>query len=135
MFLRRVVIELDQHFADTTSTRTVSFQPVLCAAGALAVPLTEYGTACREYGRMQHHVAHAGNDPTFMSAFCAANIGFVHIEDTAVDKVSVMEVRFSAVIHIAHRAMIHPAVMIHVAAVHLAHAPILPPCICAFMLS
>ncbi|MNP76702.1 hypothetical protein D3C76_1739940 [compost metagenome] len=62
--------------------------------------------------RMQHHVPFPGDRPTLIPPFRGRELRRVHIEGFAVNPVAVTEVEpMHAVIHPAHVAMIHLAVI------------------------
>ena len=75
---------------------------------------------------MQHHVALTRNHPAFMLPFCRGKHRFIHIKRLAINPVGIMEIKRSAMLHVAHVAhvaMLHipHLTVVHIVIIHMAH--------------
>ena len=71
---------------------------------------------------MQHHVALTRNHPAFMLPFCRGKHRFIHIKRLTINPVGIMEIKRSAMLHVAHVAMLHipHLTVVHIAMIHIA---------------
>ena len=109
IFFRCIVIKLHQHFSGTLPSTYQRYLPSPRDAPlAVCHFLTRYGTACRvDMERMQHHVAHARDNPTFVLPFRRRKHRLDHIKRLTVDFVGMVEIELPAVVHMIHIAVPH----------------------------